>query len=97
MHLVGPFAHCDGCFSGRRSKDTRHGHAARPQMREKAVLLEQSFAIAHGAVMALDEDALLRSVIGARGDDAGSRKWAWADGEDARGLADPGKLTQKQA
>ena len=61
-------------------------------MREKSVLLKQSLAIAHGAVMALDEDLSI-----ARGDDACRGKGAWADGEDADGFAKRGKLSQKRA
>ena len=58
------------------------------KMGEKTMLLEQAFAIAHGAVMALDEDALVGSVIGPRRHDTGRGKRARAHGEDARRLAE---------
>ena len=57
VDLVGPFADFDRRFAGRRSEDTRNGRTMREQMRKKAMLLEKPFTIAHGAVMALDEDA----------------------------------------
>ncbi len=62
------------------------------QMGKKAVFLEQTFAIAHGAVMAFDEDAaVLCSDYSSRG------KWARAEGDDVRGFTQLRKLGEKRA
>ncbi len=82
MHLVGPFADFDRGFAGGGSEDARDGRAMREQMRKKAMLLEQALAIAHRAVMALDEDAWSR--FQSRSHDAGRGKRARAYGENAR-------------
>ena len=82
VHLVDRVAEFDRGFSGSGSKDARDGRAVRQQMREKTMLLEQALAIAHGVVMALDEDVRLFC-----GDDAGRGKRARADGENALWLA----------
>jgi hypothetical protein len=70
---------------------TRGTGAPREQMRKEAMLFEQAFAIAHGMVMALDED-----VWPFAWQHAGRGKWARADGENARGLAERGKLGEER-
>ena len=82
VHLVDGVAEFDCGFSGSGSKDARDGRAVRQQMSEETMLLEQAFAIAHGLVMALDEDVRLFC-----GDDAGRGKRARAFGENALWLA----------
>ncbi len=67
------------------------------QMREETVLFEQTFAIAHGAVMALDKDTRFNSARIARGDDAGCGEGARAHGEDFEWLAEGGKAMEKIA
>ena len=62
VHLVGPVADFDRGFSRGGSKDARDGCAVGEQMREKTMLLEQALAIAHGCVMALDEDVAVSFV-----------------------------------
>ena len=88
----------DGGLAGCGSEDTRNRRAVRKQMREESMLLEQAFAIAHGAVMALDEDALIRSVFAAHGHDAGRGKWARARRmRISYRLAEIGELGEKRA
>ena len=71
VYLVSPLARFNGRLAGSRSKNPRDRHTMCKQMRQKAMLLEKPLAIAHRAMMALDEDALLRSVVASRGHDRG--------------------------
>ena len=61
-------------------------------MREETVFFEQAFAIAHGAMMPLDENR-----TAGRGHNAGRGERARAHSEDARGLAQRGKASEKSA
>ena len=57
VHFVGPIAHFDCGLARCRSEYARNRSAARSRCAEEAMLFMQSLAIAHGTVMALDEDA----------------------------------------
>ena len=92
VYLIGPVAGFDSRFASFGGKNARNSRAMREQMGQKPVLLEETFAIAHRSVMALDEDA-----GASRGDYSGRGKWAWARGEDVCGFAQLGKLGQKRA
>ena len=92
VHLVDRVAEFDRGFSRSGSKDARDRRSVGQQMREKAVLLEQAFAIAHGLMMALDEDfGFICS------DNAGRGKRARAHGENALWSPKRGKLAEQRA
>ena len=97
VDLVCPLARLDGCFAGRGSQDARDERDMGANMSEKTMLLEKSFAITHRAMMAFNEDALLRSMFVARGDDSSSGERARAHGENMRRLAELEELRQKRA
>ena len=97
VHLVSPFAFFNSRLARGRSLYTRNRHTLRNQMRQKAMLLHQSLAIAHRAVMALDEDRPLRSVFVPRGHYRSCRKRTRACRYDANRFAQIGELSKNRA
>jgi hypothetical protein len=67
------------------------------KMGKETMLLEEAFAITHGAMMTFDEDALVGSVIGPRRYNAGCGKRAWAHGIDVSRRSKVWKLRKKRA
>ena len=90
VHLVEGVTQRDCGFSRSGSKDARDGRSMHQQMREKTMLLEQALAIAHGMVMALDEDVGFFC-----SDNAGRGERARAHGENALWSPKRGKLAEQ--
>ena len=57
VDLVGPVADLDGGLAGDGGEDAGDGCVVEEQVEEEMVLFEKALGGAHGAVMALDEDA----------------------------------------
>jgi len=82
-------------MASRRSrlrKDTRDGRAIREQMGEKPGFLEESLTIAHGSMMAFDEEAAAWCP-----DDASRGKRARACKKDLRRFAQVGESSENWA
>ncbi len=92
MDFVGPLSKLEGGFAVLIGEDARDRSAVGDEMRKEAMLFEEALWIADRAGMALDEDASVT-----RGNDAGCREGARADGEDARGGDVVGKAREDGA
>jgi hypothetical protein len=76
VHFVGPLAYFDRRLAGGGRKHARHLRSRIVQVDKEAMFLKQAFGIAHGAVMALDEES---AIFGT--DDSRSGERARADGQ----------------
>ena len=92
MHFIGPLAALDGGLARSSCEDARHRRAVLSQMLHEAMLFEQSFAVAHRSVMALDEDS-----SAARRHHAGRGKRPRTHRENLDRLAAAGKLGKQRA